>query len=415
MLLLFSQNAFRPLRASILLRQIKLYNKSLWLVPKRPVNTRIDPIVKGISDDARKSVGYWLMGMAGLTFGAIVIGGVTRLTESGLSMVDWHPFKEVPPRTEEAWSKEFEKYKQFPEYEHIVRNRGDMSLSRFKFIWYMEWCHRQWGRLIGVAYAIPAALFWYKGYFNKGMKIRVACYGALIGFQGLLGWFMVRSGLKTPPRPVGMDPEEEFVGVPRVSHYRLAAHLSTAAILYALFLWSGFSHLCTHPTIKRFPEVTKLKIWGHSSKAMMFTALIFGAFVAGLDAGLTYNSWPKMADRWVPDDLVVARYGSTMRNLVENPTAVQFMHRNLAYLTVAMVTVTWAMTLRVPGGGVVTGQQLRNAAHFMLAATLGQSTIGVVALLHYVPVCLGAMHQAGSLVLLSTILWYTHCLRAIPK
>lgn len=122
-----------------------------------------------------------------------------------------------------------------------------------------------------------------------------------------------------------------------------------------------------------------------------------------------------MADRWVPEDLVVPRYGSTSRNLVENPTAVQFMHRNLAYLTVAIVTTAWALTLRVPGGRAVTGQQLRNAAHLMLAATIGQSAIGIFALLEYVPVWLGAMHQGGSLILLSTILWYTHCLRAIPK
>uniref|UniRef100_A0A5K3FJT4 Cytochrome c oxidase assembly protein COX15 n=1 Tax=Mesocestoides corti TaxID=53468 RepID=A0A5K3FJT4_MESCO len=297
----------------------------------------------------------------------------------------------------------------------VVREHGDMTLSRFKFIWYMEWGHRQWGRLIGVAYAIPAALFWYRGCFNKSMKVRVVAYGALIGFQGLLGWYMVRSGLKTPPRPAGMDPKEEFVGVPRVSHYRLAAHLSTAAILYALFLWSGFSHLSKHPQIQRFPQLVKLKIWSHSSKALMFTTLIFGAFVAGLDAGLTYNSWPKMADRWVPEDFIVPRYGSTLRNLVDNPTAVQFMHRNLAYLTVLAVTATWAMTLRVPGGRAVTGQQLRNAAHLMLAATVGQSAIGVIALLEYVPVWLGALHQGGALALLSTIMWYTHCLRAVPK
>ncbi|KAM7532714.1 hypothetical protein Aperf_G00000130237 [Anoplocephala perfoliata] len=274
-----------------------------------------------------------------------------------------------------------------------------MTLSRFKFIWHMEWGHRQLGRIIGATYAIPAAIFWYLGHFNRAMKIRVACYGLLIGFQGLLGWYMVRSGLKTPP----------------LSHYRLAAHLSTATILYSLLLWAGFSHLSKHPILLRFPQLRSLKIWGHSSMTVMFTTLIFGAFVAGLDAGLTYNSWPKMADRWVPDDLIVDRYGSTKRNLVENPTAVQWMHRNLAYLTCAVVTGAWIATLRVPGGRAATGTQLRNAAHAMLAATIGQSALGIFTLLYYVPVWLGAMHQGGSLVLLSTILWYTHCFRAFPK
>ncbi|KAM7532469.1 hypothetical protein Aperf_G00000132731 [Anoplocephala perfoliata] len=314
-------------------------------------------------------------------------------------MVDWHPFIESRPRTEEQWLAEFEKYKQFPEYEHVVRESGEMSLSRFKFIWHMEWGHRQFGRIVTATFAIPAAVFWYLGYFNRAMKIRVTGYALLFGFQSLFGWYLVKSGLKNPP----------------LSHYRLAVHLSTAAILYSLFLWAGFSHLCKHPNIPRFPKVFRLKVWGHSSKAVMFTALIFGAFVAGIDAGLTYNSWPKMADRWVPDDLIVERYGSTKRNLVENPTAVQWMHRNLAYLTCAVVTGAWIATLRVPGGRAVTGTQLRNAAHAMLAATIGQSALGIFTLLYYVPMWLGAMHQGGSLVLLSTILWYTHCLRAYPK
>ncbi|VDO06831.1 unnamed protein product [Rodentolepis nana] len=409
------QKSFGNFRTATLITKLKPTKPSLCCLPKRYQVTYVDPITRGISDAARKKVGYWLMGMAGLTFGVIIVGGVTRLTESGLSMVDWHPFKEVPPRTEEQWLAEFEKYKQFPEYEHVLREHGEMTLSRFKFIWHMEYGHRQLGRLIGVAYAIPAALFWYKGYFNKVMKIRVASYGALIGFQGLLGWYMVRSGLKTPPRPAGLDPNEEFVGVPRVSHYRLAAHLSTAAILYSLFLWAGFSHLFKHPHVVRFPQLRNLKIMGHSTKAMMFTALVFGAFVAGLDAGLTYNSWPKMADRWIPDDLITPTYGSTKRNLVENPTAVQWMHRNLAYLTCGLATATWLATLRVPGGRKVTGQRMRTAAHLMLAATVGQSAIGIFTLLNYVPVWLGAMHQGGSLVLLSAILWYTHCIRAIPK
>lgn len=135
--------------------------------------------------------------------------------------------------------------------------------------------------------------------------------------------------------------------------------------------------------------------------------------MAGLDAGLTYNSWPKMADRWVPDDLIHPLYGSTGRNLVDNPTAVQFMHRILAYTTVGLVGTTWALTMT--RGRAVTGPQIRNAAHIMMATVLGQSTIGIVTLLNYVPVYLGAMHQAGSLVLFSTILWFSHCLRAVPK
>ncbi|BHF70048.1 Cytochrome c oxidase assembly protein cox15 [Sparganum proliferum] len=288
-----------------------------------------------------------------------------------------------------------------------------MTLSDFKFIWHMEYGHRQWGRLLGLVYALPAGYFWYKGYFSKRMKPRVVAYGVLIAFQGLLGWYMVKSGLKKPQPPVGIDPNEDFVGVPRVSHFRLAAHLSAATILYSLFLWASFSHFVRHPKIPTFKGLLRLKIWTHSSKALVFTTLVWGAFVAGLDAGLVYNSWPKMADRWVPEDLIVPRYGSTGRNLVDNPTAVQFMHRMLAYTSVGCVCTLWGLTM-IAGRGR-TGPRIRNAAHLMLAAVFGQSALGVLTLLNYVPVSLGAMHQGGSLILFSTLLWFSHCLRAVPK
>ncbi|KER22946.1 hypothetical protein T265_09076 [Opisthorchis viverrini] len=263
-------------------------------------------------------------------------------------MVDWHPFKEAPPLTEEQWLREFDKYKQFPEYQYQVNQHGEMSLSQFKFIWYMEYSHRMWGRLIGAVFAIPGAYFWYKGYFTRRMKPRVLIYGGLIGLQ-----------------------------------------------------------------VKPFSTFKLAKILGHSTKALTFTTLIFGAFVAGLDAGLVYNTWPKMADRWVPDDLITPQYGSTFGNLLNNPTGVQFSHRILAYTTVACATALWATVMRT--GLATTGPRIRTAAHLVLAAAVGQSTLGVVTLLYYVPVWLGVMHQGGSLVLLSSALWFTHCLRAVPK
>ncbi|KAA3677488.1 cytochrome c oxidase assembly protein subunit 15 [Paragonimus westermani] len=130
-----------------------------------------------------RSVGKWLVGLSAMTFGAVVLGGATRLTESGLSMVDWHPFKEAPPSSDEQWIAEFNKYKEFPEYQYHVQQHGEMSLSRFKFIWYMEYTHRMWGRMIGAMFALPGAYFWYKGYFNSRMKPRFLIYGGLIGFQ----------------------------------------------------------------------------------------------------------------------------------------------------------------------------------------------------------------------------------------
>ncbi|CAH8652667.1 unnamed protein product [Heterobilharzia americana] len=194
--------------------------------------------------------------------------------------------------------------------------------------------HRLWGRSIGAAFLFPATYFLYKGYFSSTMKPRIFIYGGLIGFQGLLGWLMVRSGLKEPRRPAGLSPNEEYVSVPRVDHYWLCAHLCSAVVLYSLLLWGSFNYLVSHPSVREFKEVKRLKALGHLGKALTFTTIIYGAFVAGLDAGLVYNSWPKMADKWIPDDLIVSRYGSGIKNFLDNPTAVQFAHRMLAYATV---------------------------------------------------------------------------------
>ncbi|CAH8461502.1 unnamed protein product [Dicrocoelium dendriticum] len=176
-----------------------------------------------------------------------------------------------------------------------------------------------------------------------------------------------------------------------------------------------FPHLMLAPTlqVKSFAALKKLKMLAHSSKALTFATLIFGSFVAGLDAGLVYNSWPKMADRWIPTDLIAPQYGSVMSNLLNNPTSAQFSHRLLAYCTVLTVTALWATVMRARIAQ--TGPRIRLAAHLALASAWGQSVLGILTLLNYVPVSLGVMHQGGSLVLLSALLWFTHCLRAVPK
>ena len=167
-------------------------------------------------------------GIAGMCFGAVVLGGVTRLTESGLSMVDWKLFGRPPPMDEAAWLIEFEKYKQSPEFKY---KNSDISMTEFKFIWWMEYGHRMWGRTIGGFFYIPAGIMWAKGYFNSAIKKRVLVAGTLLACQGLLGWYMVKSGLD----------HKNFEGpndVPRVSQYRLAAHLSSAVVLYSFMFWN---------------------------------------------------------------------------------------------------------------------------------------------------------------------------------
>lgn len=358
-------------------------------------------ISEGISTRAQNIVGGWLIGCAGMCFGAIVIGGLTRLTESGLSMVDWKLFKDMkPPKSEEEWIEEFEKYKTYPEYQHILSSGREMTLADFKFIFYMEFGHRLWGRATGMVFLLPATFFLYKGWITKAMKPRLALYTALIGFQGFMGWYMVKSGLEDKP---GVN------DVPRVSQYRLAAHLGTAAVLYSLFLWSGMSHLLRDKFAgARVPNLRTLQKGAHGVTSLIFLTLLSGAFVAGLDAGLVYNTWPKMADRWIPSDLLA--YSPTWSNFFENPTTVQFDHRILGKVTVASVTAFWFMCRAAP-----LPPAARKASHALLAMAFIQMTLGVSTLLTHVHTHVASTHQAGAITLLSISLWLMHILKRIPK
>ncbi|XP_055386801.1 cytochrome c oxidase assembly protein COX15 homolog [Condylostylus longicornis] len=354
-----------------------------------------------ISSKGRKLVGGWLVGCSGMVFVAVILGGVTRLTESGLSMVNWKLLGEQRPRNHEEWVAEFENYKQYPEYK--LKN-ANMTLEEFKMIYYMEYGHRMWGRLIGAFYALPAAYFWYKGYFDKAMKFRVLGFGLLIGLQGLMGWYMVKSGL-----------EDRFHGendVPRVSQYRLASHLTFAFVLYSLFLWSSLSHLLPAEKIQ---NITKSGInfrrLAHLTKGMIFLTAFSGAFVAGLDAGLVYNSFPKMADRWIPSDLLA--YSPTLCNFTENPTTVQFDHRILGTTTLALISGLWLLSRRR-----ILPKRAYWAANAVALMGWTQVALGITTLLTYVPVSIAACHQSGSLVLLSLAIWLTHelkFLKYIPK
>ncbi|PAV84124.1 hypothetical protein WR25_27241 [Diploscapter pachys] len=306
-----------------------------------------------VIDSNKKKVGWWLLGCAGMCYGAVALGGVTRLTESGLSMVNWDLFRTMkPPFSQKDWETEFERYKQFPEYKYKSSSEA-MTMSEFKFIWTMEYLHRMWGRAIGIVFLVPCAYFWYRGYFHPTQKWRMLLATTLLLTQGGVGWWMVKSGL---------DPSSNSdSSIPRVSQYRLATHLTLAFVLYSLFFWNGLVHLLPpqpHPSAK----LGALKGLAHTSKGFMFATAIMGAFVAGLDAGLVYNSWPKYADKWMPENLLSRQ--PTWKNFFENDVTVQFMHRNL---------------------------------------------------LNYVPVWLAALHQSGSMALISCVLWLTHELRKVPK
>ncbi|CAF0927576.1 unnamed protein product [Didymodactylos carnosus] len=329
-----------------------------------------------------------------MTAGAVLLGGLTRLTESGLSMTDWRLIRDMkPPRTQEEWDKEFERYKQFPEYQLINRR---ITLNEFKRIYYMEYLHRMWGRLTGLVFFIPAVYFWQRRYFDKGLKIRSIVFGALIGFQGALGWYMVKSGLKN---------ETLIDNYPRVSPYRLAAHLGTAFILYSGFLWNSFRYL--------FPSERQVvsKIWGmrvHGLLTLVFITAVAGAFVAGLDAGLVYNTFPKMGDHWIPVEYNHLK--PWYKNLFENPAAVQFNHRVLGITTTAAV-----MAFAFMSRGKGFGRRAAMARNLVAAMVLIQATLGISTVLYYVPTSLAASHQMGSLTLLSLTLWLAYEMRRLPK
>lgn len=367
----------------------------------KPIQSR-PPAVKDLSNaKTDRTVGKWFLGCSGMVFVAVGLGGVTRLTESGLSMVTWKLMGEHMPRNQEEWIKEFEEYQQYPEFK--MKN-ANITLEEFKFIYMMEYMHRMWGRAIGAFFLIPATYFWKKGYFCAKTKKMVLVLGTLIGLQGLMGWYMVKSGLENR-----FDSPND---VPRVSQYRLASHLAAAFVLYSLFLSNAMSKLIpADKMVSIGKRALNIKRLSHLTKGMVFLTAISGAFVAGLDAGLVYNSFPKMGDNWIPDDIL--QFEPIHKNITENPTMVQFNHRMLGITTVSLISALWLLTRR---------QQLPKRARWAINGALvmawTQATLGVTTLLNYVPVPLATAHQSGSLLLLSFAVWVSHELRFlkyIPK
>lgn len=332
-------------------------------------------------DSDARAVALWLFAVAALVALMVVIGGLTRLTESGLSMVEWKPITGwLPPLSDAAWAAEFEKYKQFPEYQKI--NIG-MTLEGFQSIYWLEYIHRLLGRLIGLAFALPMIAFWISGRIPAGVKPHLVAMFLLGGSQGALGWFMVASGL---------------VDHPDVSHYRLTAHLGLAFFIFAYLLWGGLSLL-------RYGRMVSGRGGG---LAMVLTALVFvqvlsGGLVAGMNAGLAHNTWPLMDGAFIPEGLLIAN--PWWINFFENAMTVQFQHRMLAYGVFVLAVVT-ALSLK---GKAPTGLR-----HGLLTAVLLQLALGIATLLAHVPVSLGTLHQAGAVLVLglAVALWHDRSLQA---
>jgi len=335
----------------------------------------------GVAESGRKFVAIWLYLIAALVLSMVLLGGVTRLTGSGLSMVDWRPIMgSIPPLNEQAWMETFEKYKQYPQYQEV--NKG-MSLSDFKFIFGMEFAHRLLGRLLGLAFALPFLFFLFKKWLGPPMIRRGTLLFFLGGMQGVIGWYMVKSGL---------------VDKPLVSQYRLTLHLSLATLVYALSLWYAFSLTLVN---EKKGTISKLRIQTLVLLLLVCIQVMSGGFVAGLHAGFAFNTFPTMNGQWIPEGMLAI--SPVIFNLFDNPVTVQFFHRCMAYLITVVVLVyyfrnrkTWA-TSTVP-----------MAIHLLPLFLAVQVGLGITTLLMRVPVVLGSLHQIGAIVLLTVVLFLTH-------
>ncbi|NQW00522.1 MAG: COX15/CtaA family protein [Rhodospirillales bacterium] len=324
-------------------------------------------------------VAFWLFSVAIMVFAMIVLGGVTRLTESGLSMVEWRPVTGwLPPFSDSEWERVFGMYRGSPEYREI---NADMTLPEFKGIFWLEFLHRLWGRLIGLAFFVPFVFFLTKGWVRGRRALALGGILVLGGLQGGMGWYMVKSGL---------------VDRPDVSHYRLAAHLMLAMAIYASLLWCGLRFL-SGPTPYREGTV-RLRRLSRWLAALVFVTVFSGALVAGLDAGLIYNSFPLMDGELIPDGLLDMQ--PVYLNLFENHLTVQFDHRVLAIFTFCMIIYTCIVAHKLPTPALA--RRLANGLAGMACVQVG---LGISTLLLAVPVALAALHQAGAVVLLGLATW----------
>lgn len=335
---------------------------------------RIDAIER--TDANHRAIAWWLIGVAALVFIMVVVGGLTRLTESGLSITEWKPVTgALPPMSEEHWQQEFDLYKRIPQYE--IMNKG-MTLHEFKTIYWWEWSHRFLGRLIGLAFFVPFVFFVATRRVERALVPRLIFLFVLGGMQGVLGWWMVMSGL--------VDRTE-------VSQYRLAAHLGLATLIYGALIWTALD-LFNGKSTRLLSGLAKAAA---AILALVLVQTILGAFVAGIRAGLIYNTWPLMAGAFIPDGLLAMK--PVWHNFFESHLTVQFQHRMTAYLLLLCVVWHWWAARKTAAA---------SSAGWLLLAVLGQALLGIWTVLWVVPIPLGALHQAGAMVVFGVAVWHVH-------
>lgn len=339
-----------------------------------------------ISTAQRRAVQLWLFAVAALMVVTLVVGGATRLTESGLSIVEWKPVTGVlPPMSQAQWQAEFDKYREIPQYREL--NRG-MGLDAFKTIYWWEWSHRLLARLVGAAFLLPFLFFLWRGWIEPRLKLRLWLLFGAGAALGAIGWWMVASGLS---------------GRVSVSQYRLGFHLTLACAIYAAILWTALrlSGRATEPATPRLRMVALALVLA------TIVQIYLGALVAGLDAGMTYNTWPLIDGALIPSAERLWFETPAWRNLFENALTVQFNHRLVAYALWLAAVLHAADAMRHAPGTVA------NGALALAAAMTAQAVVGIVTLLHQAPIGLALAHQAMAIVVLSIAI--VHAVRITPE
>lgn len=334
-----------------------------------------------------RPIAIWLLVCCALVFAMVVVGGVTRLTHSGLSIVEWQPIVgTMPPLGQSDWDELFEKYHQTPQYKKI--NVG-MSLEEFKGIFWWEYFHRLLGRVIGLAFFVPFVYFLAKKAIDKPLGLKLTGIFLLGGLQGGMGWYMVKSGL---------------VDNPHVSQYRLTAHLGLAFAIYAAMFWVALGLLYPVGTSLSNRESDGLRRFSVALTTLIFIMILSGGFVAGIQAGFAYNTFPLMNGHIIPPEIFMLE--PWYRNFFDNMATVQFDHRLIAWILAILIPIFWIKSRKLPLSG-----SARLACTLLLVMLGIQISLGISTLLLVVPLPLAAAHQAGAVLLLTAALWVNYQLR----
>lgn len=351
----------------------------------RPTTSTADKIVPEI--EMQKPVAIWLLVCCALVFAMVVVGGVTRLTDSGLSIVEWKPIVgSIPPLSESDWEEVFEKYNKTPQYKKV--NQG-MSPDEFKTIFWWEYFHRLLGRVIGLVFFIPFLYFIVRKKIDQPLGLKLAGIFFLGGLQGLMGWYMVKSGL---------------VDNPHVSQYRLTAHLGLAFIIYGAMFHVAMKLLLPIRTLHKDNKLHSLYRFSQVLIGLIFLMILSGGLVAGIRAGQAYNTFPLMNGHFIPPEIFMIE--PWYRNFFDNIATVQFDHRLIAWVLAILIPVFWFKSRQL-----ILSNSTHLACSLFLLMLIVQISLGIATLLMMVPLSLAASHQAGAMLLFTAALWVNHKLR----